>query len=338
MSQENTSEGFMSLEDLFLSSEFGKTQPDETEDGGGHVHGRAVTTATPPVGTPVAPTVAETAGHATTTHRRHTAAMAALSGVTAAVVIALGLSGGTGKPGAGNRSASQSTRTNLGPLLPFGNHGGPGPANSSLPGVTAAPAAPGGPGSGPAGTVAAVGGPSAVGAVPALVSAATTDAASGGDVVESPGTSPGPTGSGPTDSGPAPTGPAPTGPGPTDPPPRVQRLRARVPARDRAPARPRGQVNWPLWSPWSEMWWRRRATRCRAWPRRWARPCRPSGCWRPPWVRPATRAEVFPVVRVVRVVRAAGPVAATAGRSTDRPDLISRRPHPTAGCSPGRST
>jgi len=81
MSQEKQIDQVIGLEELFLSQEFGQTP------GGG----------TAPAGplVPLVPTASEVAGHASTTHRRRNA-FAALSGAAAALLVALGLIGGSG--------------------------------------------------------------------------------------------------------------------------------------------------------------------------------------------------------------------------------------------------
>jgi len=99
MSQETTTDRVISLEQLFLSQEFGQ------KPGGG----------TAPAGplVPLVPTASEAAGHASTTHRRRNA-FAALSGTAAALLVALGLISGPGRPTPVFHSASPSTPSGRG--------------------------------------------------------------------------------------------------------------------------------------------------------------------------------------------------------------------------------
>ena len=110
MSQENPTDQVSGLEELFLSQEFGQ------KPGGG----------TAPAGplVPLVPTASEAAGHASTTHRRRNA-FAALSGTAAALLVALGLIGGTGRPTPVVHSASPSTPSGRGGPPPgFGRGAG----------------------------------------------------------------------------------------------------------------------------------------------------------------------------------------------------------------------
>jgi hypothetical protein len=113
MSQEKQIDQVIGLEELFLSQEFGQTP------GGG----------TAPAGplVPLVPTASEAAGHVSTTHRRRNA-VAALSGTAAALLVALGLIGGSGRPTPIVHSASPST--------PSGR-GGPPPGFGQGAGITA---------------------------------------------------------------------------------------------------------------------------------------------------------------------------------------------------------
>jgi hypothetical protein len=109
MSQEKATDQVIGLEELFLSQEFGQIP------GGG----------TAPAGplVPLVPTASEAAGHASTTHRRRNA-FAALSGTAAALLVALGLFGGPGRPTPVVHSASPSTSGRGGPPPGFGRGAG----------------------------------------------------------------------------------------------------------------------------------------------------------------------------------------------------------------------
>jgi hypothetical protein len=116
MSQEKTTDRVISLEELFLSQEFGQ-QP-----GGG----------TAPAGplVPLVPTEAEAPRHASTTHRRRHA-FAALSGTAAALLVGLGLIGGPGRPTPVVHSASPSTPSGRGGPPPGFGRGAGIPADTS---------------------------------------------------------------------------------------------------------------------------------------------------------------------------------------------------------------
>jgi hypothetical protein len=110
MSQEKQIDQVIGLEELFLSQEFGQTP------GGG----------TAPAGplVPLVPTASGAAGHASTTHRRRNA-FAALSGTAAALLVALGLIGGSGRPTPVVHSASPSMPSGRGAPPPgFGEGAG----------------------------------------------------------------------------------------------------------------------------------------------------------------------------------------------------------------------
>lgn len=110
MSQENPTDQVIGLEELFLSQEFGQTPSGGTAPAGPLV--------------PLVPTASEAAGHASTTHRRRNA-FAALSGTAAALLVALGLIGGTGRPTPVVHSASPSTPSGRGGPPPgFGRGAG----------------------------------------------------------------------------------------------------------------------------------------------------------------------------------------------------------------------
>jgi len=110
MSQENPTDQVSGLEELFLSQEFGQTPSGGTAPAGPLV--------------PLVPTASEAAGHASTTHRRRNA-FAALSGTAAALLVALGLVGGTGRPTPVFHSASPSTPSGRGGPPPgFGRGAG----------------------------------------------------------------------------------------------------------------------------------------------------------------------------------------------------------------------
>ena len=110
MSQEKPTEQVIGLEELFLSQEFG-----QKPSGGTALAGPLV---------PLVPTASEAAGHASTTHRRRNA-FATLSGTAAALLVALGLIGGTGRPPPVFHSASPSTPSGRGGPPPgFGRGAG----------------------------------------------------------------------------------------------------------------------------------------------------------------------------------------------------------------------
>jgi hypothetical protein len=121
MSQEKTTDRVIGLEELFLSQEFGQTLSGGTAPAGPLV--------------PLVPTASEAAGHASTTHRRRNA-FAALSGTAAALLVALGLIGGPGRPTPVVHSASPST--------PSGR-GGPPPGSGRGAGISADTSASSGP-------------------------------------------------------------------------------------------------------------------------------------------------------------------------------------------------
>jgi hypothetical protein len=110
MSQEKATDQVIGLEELFLSQEFGQ------KPGGG----------TAPAGplVPLVPTASEAARHASITHRRRNA-FAALSGTAAALLVALGVIGGPGRPTSVIHSASPSTPSGRGGPSPgFGRGAG----------------------------------------------------------------------------------------------------------------------------------------------------------------------------------------------------------------------
>jgi hypothetical protein len=108
MSQEKTTDRVIGLEELFLSQEFGQTPGGGTAPAGPRV--------------PLVPTASEAAGHASTTHRRRNA-FAALSGTAAALLVALGLIGGPGRPTPVVHSASPSTPSGRGGPPPGSGRG-----------------------------------------------------------------------------------------------------------------------------------------------------------------------------------------------------------------------
>ena len=99
MSQEKPTDQVIGLEELFLSQEFGQKPSGGTAPAGPLV--------------PLVPTASEATGHASTTHRRRNA-FAALSGTAAALLVALGLIGGPGRPTPVVHSASPSTPSGRG--------------------------------------------------------------------------------------------------------------------------------------------------------------------------------------------------------------------------------
>ena len=116
MSQEKATDQVIGLEELFLSQEFGQ------KPGGG----------TAPAGplVPLVPTASEAAGHASTTHRRRNA-FAALSGTAAALLVALGVIGGPGRPTPVIHSASPSTPSGRAAPSPGFGHGAGNSADTS---------------------------------------------------------------------------------------------------------------------------------------------------------------------------------------------------------------
>jgi hypothetical protein len=123
MSQEKATDQVIGLEELFLSQEFGQTLSGGTAPAGPLV--------------PLVPTASEAAGHASTTHRRRNA-FAALSGTAAALLVALGVIGGPGRPTPVIHSAS--------PVTPSGR-GGPSPGFGRGAGISADTSAGSAPGS-----------------------------------------------------------------------------------------------------------------------------------------------------------------------------------------------
>jgi len=125
MSEQKTEHNVTSLEDLFLSQEFGKprigidaTGPESTLFGGVSPRG------------PLVPMAGSTAvGHGSTTHLRRNRSFAAMSGAAAALLIAVGLAGSLGNtPKPGLHSALSTTPTTT-PNQTNGN----GPSGSQLP-------------------------------------------------------------------------------------------------------------------------------------------------------------------------------------------------------------
>jgi hypothetical protein len=109
MSQEKPTDQVIGLEEFFLSREFGQKPHGGTAPAGPLV--------------PLVPTEAEAPRHAPTTHRRRTA-FAALSGTAAALLMALGLIGGSGRPTPVVHSATPSTPSGRrGPAPGFGGRG-----------------------------------------------------------------------------------------------------------------------------------------------------------------------------------------------------------------------
>ena len=110
MSQQKQTDQVIGLEELFLSQEFGQKPNGGTAPAGPLV--------------PLVPTASAVAGHASTTHRRRNT-FAALSGTAAALLVALGLIGGPGRPTPVVHSASPSTPTGRGVAPPgFGQGAG----------------------------------------------------------------------------------------------------------------------------------------------------------------------------------------------------------------------
>jgi hypothetical protein len=126
MSEVKEYENVMTLEDLFLSHEFGKTAvatPSAVQE-------KTLFGGTPPRPLMVPRVVAPAAvgGHASTTHLRRNRMVATVSGVAAALLIAVGLVSGTGKAGkSGVQTASPPTST------PSGNgKGGSGQSGGGI--------------------------------------------------------------------------------------------------------------------------------------------------------------------------------------------------------------
>ncbi|HWE66177.1 MAG TPA: hypothetical protein VG298_05990 [Acidimicrobiales bacterium] len=130
MSEVEQVDNVMSLEDLFLSHEFGKTAVDASAAVREDTLFGGTTPRAPLVPLASAPTasIGRVTGHVSTTHIRRNRTIAAVSGIAAALLVAVGLITNTGKPtSSGEHSIGPTTIPN------------PGGGGNSTPPVTTPP-------------------------------------------------------------------------------------------------------------------------------------------------------------------------------------------------------
>jgi hypothetical protein len=134
MSEVEQVDNVMSLEDLFLSHEFGKTAVDASAAVREDTLFGGTTPRAPLVPLASAPTasIGRVTGHVSTTHIRRNRTIAAVSGIAAALLVAVGLITNTGKP------TSPKVTTAV-PPVGNGPHGGQPPVTTPPGGSTSTP-------------------------------------------------------------------------------------------------------------------------------------------------------------------------------------------------------